>query len=273
MLECGMRRILVTFGAGRTGWQKASRRIVCEGGNSGLFDIQICLDKRWLNANYPEVAKVISALHEQKMFRGYGYWVWKPAVLHWAHGQFPNDHIVYVDSGSHIRSEKEFRDSFGLALYKAEMLGSLAWNLPHHNERQWTKLEAIKLLKSPESHLDSNQIQSGFISLIPSETRANFIDEFREVSMLRNGFFFTDDLEMHQGQEFIEHRHDQSILSLLWKKYDLYSEVDKTTPLISNSFGLIASRNNTSLPYGSSVRKLQAMRYLDLCTDKILNRK
>jgi hypothetical protein len=268
-----MRKILLTFGAGRTGWQKASRRLLDEGISSGLFDSQVRLDRNWLYSNYPEIVKVVELLHSQKKFRGFGYWVWKPAVLHWGQEQFPNDQIVYIDAGSHIRSEEKFRKSFGDSLQRAEKHGSLAWNLPHHNERQWTKLEAINLLKSPQSHLDSNQIQSGFISLMPSKSRVDFIRDYREISLLRNGFYFTDDLELHQRQEFIEHRHDQSILSLLWKKHDLYSEIDQTTPLISNTFGLIASRNNTSLPYGSSVKKLQSRRYIDVCIDKILKRK
>ena len=273
MFQYDMDRIMITFGAGRTGWIKASNRILKEARETGLFYKQFNFDFKWLEKNDFEAAQVIRSLRMNRQFRGFGYWVWKPAILKWADSNFKKSHILYVDAGSHFRSGLNQIKSLESSLRESDKNGALAWSLPDHTEYQWTKIEVIKLINSPENQLLANQVQSGFISLAPSKNREVLVDQWRDISLMRKGFYFTDDLESQQYPDFIEHRHDQSILSLLWKQLGLYSEIDKTEPYDGNEFGLVASRNNTSLPYGTSVNRLQAERYLDLVVDKTLRRK
>jgi hypothetical protein len=268
-----MRRILVTFGDGRTGWKNASRRLLREARATDLFEWQLNLDLKWLRIQDPESSRLITLLRENKKYRGFGYWIWKPSILHWAHKNFPNSHIVYVDAGSHLRSDEGHQKTLESTLIRAENFGSLAWDLPKHNEIQWTKSEAIALLDPPFEHLLSNQVQGGYISIPPSKNRKEFTEQWREISLLLDGFYFTDELRSPQSPEFKEHRHDQSILSLLWKQYQFYSEEDKTFPSIENDFPIISSRNNTSLKINSDLKRLQARRYFDLSIDKVLGRK
>jgi hypothetical protein len=268
-----MKRILITFGDGRTGWKNASKRLTREGAATNLFDKQLNLDLRWLSVEDPESSSLINLLRNKNNYRGFGYWIWKPAILHWADKHFPNSHIVYVDAGSHLRSSTEQQRSIESTLLRAEQNGALAWNLPGHNEIQWTKSDAIELLKSPIEDLLSNQVQSGFISMPPTKSRGAFTDQWREISLMHDGFYFTDELRSPQSPDFKEHRHDQSILSLLWKQHKLYSEEDKTSPHADNEFGIISSRNNTSLNFNTDWKVLQTRRYFDLTIDKVLGRK
>jgi hypothetical protein len=268
-----MQRIFLTFGDGRTGWKNASRRLSNEAKSTSLFDKRFNLDLKWLSIEDPASSALITSLRQDKKYRGFGYWIWKPAILYWADKNFPNSHIVYIDAGSHLRSDAKNEKSLQSVLLKAEDFGSLAWNLPNHNDIQWTKAEAIQLLNPPIEQLLSNQVQGGYISLPPRKNRKKLIEQWREISLLLDGFYFTDELRSRQSPEFIEHRHDQSILSLLWKHHDFYSEEDKTTPSIDNEFGIVSSRNNTALKFDSNVRIMQSRRYFDLSIDKVLGRK
>jgi len=219
-----------------------------------------------------ESSTLITQLRSQGGFRGFGYWVWKPAIFFWALKHFPNDHIVYVDAGSHILSSTHVDPNFQTVLKIAEDNGALAFNLPGHNDMQWTKSDLIKVLQPSQQTLIANQVQAGFISLPPSKERTLLMNDWRDLSLIRNGFYFTDESEMIQSSSFIEHRHDQSALSLLWKGLNLYSEEDKTYPTIENRFPLLASRDNTGLKYGSSASRYRFEHRFNSIADLALHR-
>ena len=199
--------------------------------------------------------------------------VWKPAILYWALKQFPNEHIVYIDAGYHILSSPYVDPNFETVLKTAEDNGALAFNLPGHNDVQWTKSDLIKVLQPSQETLIANQVQAGFISLPPSRERTLLISNWRDLSLIKSGFYFTDESEMIQSSGFIEHRHDQSALSLLWKGLNLYSEEDKTYPTIDNRFPILASRDNTSLKYGSSTFRYRFQHRFNSVADIALKRK
>jgi hypothetical protein len=267
-----MDRVFLTFGDGRTGWRKASKRIEQEARQTSLFEITYNFDFKSILEISPETAIAIVAQRENGGFRGFGYWLWKPAILRWAHQVHPNSHIVYIDSGSHIVNGGESPD-FSSILKKSEQAGGLAWDLPGHNENSWTKRELVEYMNPPLSLLVSDQVQSGFISLPPSTQRNEFVKSWYDISLQRNGFFFTDEVGPNQHQDFIEHRHDQSSMSLLWKSLSMPTEKDCTFPSIDNQCSLIAARNNTALPINESALKMKVARYTDLAVDVLTKRR
>jgi hypothetical protein len=267
-----MNRVFLTFGDGRTGWKAAAKRLTQEAHACGHFSELYNFNFRSLAEINLESSRVVDYLRHSGHYRGFGYWVWKPALLRWAHLNFPNSNIVYIDSGSHIiRGHRD--PTLAEILDSSEKSGGLAWHLPLHNDIQWTKKELISFLKPSETDLASDQVQSGFISLPPSGARAELTERWFEISILRNGFYFTDEEYLVQDESFIEHRHDQSALSLLWKWLKLPSQTDCTFPSKDNFSALISSRNNTSMPYKSSQHLIQSRRYLDLSIDFATRRK
>lgn len=267
-----MRRIFLTFGDGRTGWIRAGKRIQAEAQKSELFTNCHNFTFNSISEIDPHAASIINLLRNAGQFRGFGYWVWKPAILNWAHRAYPDALLTYIDSGSHILTEN-CQPNFEEYLLRAEQAGGLAWNLPSHNEYSWTKKELIDHLAPETSILEMSQVQSGYISLPPSAQRNELITSWRDLSLTRNGYFFTDEHGDQQCKEFVEHRHDQSALSLLWKMASLPSDEDCTFPYPDNVSPVISARNNTALKYGRSKSEMQAARYVDLAFDAIFSRK
>lgn len=262
--------VFVTFGAGRRGWKDASKRISEEAENSSIFDVVHCLDETWLQKNDPEIHKVVLEILERCGSRGFGYWVWKPAILVWAMNRYPNSSVLYMDAGSHIDLNPILLERFASLLSENGEFKELAWTLPEHPEIEWTKSELLDRLSASENQIFSDQIQSGFIFLSPSSQAKEFTKNFRALALENSGFLFTDELRSEQVAAFREHRHDQSVFSLLWKCHGFRAYADLTDPSEYGNFAIIAFRNNTGLHGYYPRGRLQARRYRDLLIDKFL---
>lgn len=263
--------IFVTFGAGRTGWKQASRRLVGEAKKTQLFSSVFNLNENWLEQNDPKIYEIVKKFHRNGFYRGFGYWVWKPAVLHWVKENNPNCNVLYMDAGSHLDQRPDHIAKLGNLLEKKGKNG-LAWHLPHNNDVAWTKKELIIRLNPSKIILNSPQVQSGFIYLPWINTPQNFTTTFRQFALEKDGFFFSDELCVDQDAAFVEHRHDQSVFSILWKLNGMYSKSDKTYPENINNFPIIAARNNTLVKATSSKNLIYLIKHLNAALDKVLQR-
>ena len=263
--------IFVTFSEGRTGWKQAGTRIIREANDTNLFSQSLKLDGRWLFENDPDIFHIVRNFRNRGLYRGYGYWVWKTSVLTWAHKNFPNRPILYMDSGSHISREKKMVETFKAILLSHSENG-LAWQLTDYIDKNWCKKEVIDYLKSPEKLLESGQVQSGFILLPPGEQRKQITFEFRQSALHKAGLLFSDEITKIQDENFIEHRHDQAIFSQLWKKYDFGLLTDRTSPQNFGNFPITAIRNNTGVSAERGKIKRNIYRNGGYLIDKILKR-
>lgn len=266
------KNVFVTFGAGRTGWIGAAKRITKEAERSNLFDFSFNLNEEWLKSWDAEIYRIGLRLRKTQQPRGFGYWTWKPSVLLWAHLNFPNHQIVYVDAGSEFIPIKDKLDFLSHHLKQSFNTGGLVWQLPNHFETCWTKKELLVEFSPSKSSLYSNQIQSGFIAIPPTHCRSSLVYEWRTWALKEDGFYFTDESHVNENAEFIEHRHDQSILSLIWKKYQLPCMLDLTNPSGPREIGLVASRNNSSLPSNANKFVRTLLKYSYLIFDKFLGK-
>ena len=265
--------IFLTFAGGRTGWLKAAHRLSLEARKSELFAEVIVLTANDIRELDFDVFRVIQEFRSNGQFRGFGYWTWKPAILLWAQQKFTTAQILYMDAGSHLDTRENLKKDLKKLLIESYEMNGLAWSLPNHSENQWTKLELLKYLKTSEDRACAPQIQSGYICLPPSKKRQQFLFDYRSLAVHDSGFLFSDELRLGQKKEFVEHRHDQSALSLLWKDYELHSREDMTDPRNKGHFPIIAQRNNTRghLLENENIRQIR--RYLDLGVDQIYGRK
>lgn len=263
--------VFVTFGAGRTGWRQAAKRISREAQATGIFSEVEILNERWLKEYDPAAYEIVKKFHSRKIYTGFGFMVWKPAVLKWATQQYPKSNILYVDSGSQIDQSKSNIEKFRKLLFKHDQYG-LAWQLPNHLEISWSKNELINRINPPKKILQAGQVQSGFIFLARNTLSDELIQSWYQIGMERDGFYFSDDLEFSQNSSFIAHRHDQSAFSMLWKMLGLGVVGDMTYPENLGNFPVVAMRNNTRFSADANQKLLAATRTLNALTDKILNR-
>jgi len=157
--------------------------------------------------------------------RGAGYWLWKPYILNKALELVSEgDFIFYSDSACFILGSLLPFVSDSIALGQ----DVLAFQLPLI-ERQWTKKDLfLNLSLDDKKFSDSNQIMAGFILLRKSNFSRAFIEEFLELAQCEANLTDYRNPAITQDQDFIDHRHDQSIFSLLYKKYSLIPRLDPT---------------------------------------------
>jgi len=241
-----MPTVFVTFGAGSLGWKQASRRLIKSAFKLDLFSEVINLGEDWLQSDEPHIARIIKNFRLKGNVKGFGYYVWKPALLHKLHNEYPGHDILYIDAGSQIDTDLASRQII-YQLITSNVSRGLAWQLPNHLEKYWTKSDLMERLNVSTIMQESNQIQSGFILLPAISKRAEFVKKFYELALENNGFNFSDEVYRPQVTGFLGHRYDQSVFSILWKEFRFGILPDKTFPENIGEFPIIAMRNQTFL--------------------------
>lgn len=163
------------------------------------------IDKNFLDEHY-------NILKEK---RGGGYWLWKPyIILKTMENMEEGDFLFYCDSGAIFINKVEY------LIDSLEEIGQdiMPFELPLI-EKQWTQKETFRLMKCDEDYfMDSNQALATFILIRVSNFSRNFMKEY--MSMCENEKILIDN-KINEYDDFIAHRHDQSIFSLLCKRYKL----------------------------------------------------
>lgn len=149
--------------------------------------------------------------------RGGGYWLWKPyIVLKTLKELNKGDYLIYCDSGAHyINNVKYLIDSMDKC-----NTDIMVFELPLI-EKQWTKRELFNLMECiDDKYKESNQILATYFLVKKSDYSMKFFEEYLNYACLDD--ILNDEYDENlQIEDFIEHRHDQSLLSLLSKKEKL----------------------------------------------------
>jgi len=152
--------------------------------------------------------------------RGLGYWIWKPVVIEMAlEASSPGDIVVYLDAGFTLNKDGRSRllEYLDIALDSADKMLSFQ-NI--HTEYRWTKADLAQRLGvlNVPSIMNTSQLSSGFIVLGNTNSNIDLVREWKKISIEEN-YRYSDDSssESKNHPEFVEHRHDQSISSLLRK--------------------------------------------------------
>jgi hypothetical protein len=211
-----MKTHLLTFAGGGRHWSLAGRRLYTQARVSGLFEsVRLCTprtlatDPEWDLGNRDFVAR---------NSRGFGYWLWKPFLIGQALKYLPRgDVLLYLDAGCdlNLREEKP-RQRLGALSQLANDQG-LAVFTTTHKLLHWTKrdvLDAFGLSEGYSSRADQHEACVLFFSADPETS--SLVNQWYETCR-QGGFRLIDDSPSHSNEYrgFIEHRHDQAILSSL----------------------------------------------------------
>jgi len=150
--------------------------------------------------------------------RGGGYWLWKPYLLKTVFDEMErNDVLVYCDAGSMINPDGRQRFEEYLDLLAASKTGTIDFELPH-KEYEYTYRALFDFFKSSEDMINSNQLMATVLLFRKCARTMKLIDTWYDLACNKS-FLFTDELHIFpQHIDFIDHRHDQSVFSLLRKK-------------------------------------------------------
>jgi len=156
--------------------------------------------------------------------RGAGYWIWKPyIILETFKNLEDGDVVLYSDAGLSVIGNlnplykvAQSDSNGGKIMFKLPAVG-----VPHHLAKTWTKRDCFVIMNCDNEEYWNANMSNGAVSLWKkSEENIEFLKEW--MRYLRDPRIVTDDPNMAGKPNFFEfkdHRHDQSVLSLLAIKY------------------------------------------------------
>jgi hypothetical protein len=211
-------KCLITFGNDLFKNQK--ERLKKQASDTGWFD-RIILES-------PETIQNFCSLHSnfiENNKRGYGYWIWKPyIILRQLNEMKDGDFLFYIDSGSSIVPHMKHKfDSYIQAMTESDR-PIMTFNDQVYPERNFQKMGVLKRfvtdgksLDQNEDFLNSQQIESGVFMCRKNDFTMQFVQLWLDL-LLEEDYRLVNDLDDNiQFPEFNDHRHDQSILSILCK--------------------------------------------------------
>ncbi len=148
--------------------------------------------------------------------RGFGYWLWKPYYIYQTLMQASeNDVVIYSDSGVEIAGSLE--PLFELARNKTPIV---AFGVHRHLNRMWTKRDCFVGLDCDSERFWNAEQWNGFFQVYRRcDSVMKFVAEW--LDRCCDPRLITD-LPNQLGQsnfpEFRDHRHDQSIFSILCER-------------------------------------------------------
>lgn len=206
---------LVSFADGA--FVKRANDFEVEADNTGLFDSIKVFNFAGLERDY----RINHERFIRNNPRGFGYWIWKPqSILQTLSAASVGDIIVYMDVGFELNATAIYRMKEYFNLMMASKYKMLSFSNTH-TEYRWTKMDlASRLgLTTSSPHLLTTQLAAGFIIFQYTQENAQLIKQWRDLAIEKNYHYSSDATSLEANHpEFIEHRHDASIFSLLRKQ-------------------------------------------------------
>jgi hypothetical protein len=252
VINSGARRnwVAVSFGSGMV-WAGARKRLFKQLNQFDFMSVEI-LDEAWIESStfIPTSTKQFIKSNA----KGFGYWIWKPYLIKFILQKYPEcDGVFYLDIGCEFNVNQESILRFREYLLLASSFGSFAFELSEP-DLHWTSTRVINELNA-EAIAESNQIAATTFFLSNTPENLRFLDEWVYLCTKNNFKLLTEEESINSN--FKNHRHDQSIFSLLWKMKDNFSCPNETYwapnwATDGKSFPIWSARNRLSVSVLSS---------------------
>lgn len=213
----------VSFAAGKN-WISAANRLSRQLKKTGVLNELTIYDEDWLLSQ--DRRKLDGFRIEEKYPKGFGLWHWKPLVIKAALLQSPKSAgVVYIDAGCEINLNRTSIMRLLQYLRLAETKNGLAFLLDVNDSEYSSPIinEYIPRLGA----ISEKQISATVLFFPNTSSTHEFLEEW-------NSWCLHEDYALLKGflgdesDEFQKHRHDQSILSALWKSKSMEYINDET---------------------------------------------
>jgi hypothetical protein len=165
--------------------------------------------------------------------RGAGYWIWKPyIILETFKTLNEGDIVLYSDAALKVIDTliplfkvAQNNPNDGKVIFKLP-----AVDVPSHIAKTWTKRDCFVLTDADEPRFWNANMTNGAVSLwAKTKSTEEFLKEW--LKCMRDSRIVTDDPNMcgkPNFMEFKDHRHDQSVLTILSVKHNFELFCDPT---------------------------------------------
>ena len=210
-----MKKILLSFATKK--FRNAQKKLE-ESAYDKSFDIII-------SANENDISEDIYAKHNNILSqpRGFGYWWWKSFFIKKCLDSMDDgDVLFYIDSSNLIlKNSSEFILESDPDIKLFENKDSNPCNEVWKNN-QWTKRDCFTLMNcDSEKYWYGKQVNASYQIYRKSDLTTAFINDFFNYSCNEKIITDSPNITGDNFENFSDHRHDQSILSLLAIKYDI----------------------------------------------------
>ena len=218
----------LTFGGGPMFFLHAVDRLVAQAKTLNIFDHVYGFKEDDLKAD-PD----FWGSHRQFILmnaRGFGYWIWKAYLLKKVMDEAQEDDVImYCDCGNEIDVRKKDKIQGLIEVVKNDWLMATypgQTNTTLLDEIKWNKRDVLDFFEIERDNpiLNTMQRQANPILLCKNAKTESFVNEWCSIGLNNNHYLNDYPSYVANYPEFVEHRHDQSIFSLLSKKYGMFSE-------------------------------------------------
>lgn len=214
--ECQQKKYFLTFGDAK--YSRSVNRICREAFESNFFDVVTGLNHQNLSQNFVEKYS-----HVMNRARGGGYWIWKPHIIQRQLANMnENDLLVYCDAGCTVNKNGEQKFLQLVDKVNFSGYGIVGYDLMVHPEYKWTNervFQHFKVAIDDDSIRKTSQIMASIIVMKKCPHSVMLIDKWC-ATMDEDALLFTDEYNKEtENREFVDHRHDQSVFSVIRKQY------------------------------------------------------
>lgn len=209
-----VKRKFVTFADSRM--KSALSRIEQQAREMDFFDEIEVLNEKMLDAEF--VKK--NAHLMRPGVRGFGFWVWKPYVIWRALKQLKEgEELYYIDAGCHLNPGGRKRmEDYAVMLRQGDFKMAAFALESDCSEKAFTKMDLLVHMgvEKRADIVESGQLCTGHIFCVKCPEVMQFVEEWQRAW---DDIHLIDDSPSIRPNypEFVEHRHDQSVFSILCK--------------------------------------------------------
>jgi len=217
-----MKTHFITFGAGTQNYYDAVARLQNQAANIDLFDTITTYNEKDLQTDGNFWTKHGEFIETNK--RGYGYWLWKPYLIKKTVAAMEDgDVLLYLYCGCEIDVRNR---EWLLSLFERVKTCDIIVTTTENEERNYTKMDlSVYLNMADDKYLQTGQHQAGAVLIHVCDKTRRLLHEWYETCC--NYSLIDDSQSMYFNYyRFSEHRHDQSVFSLLLKKYNMCNGQD-----------------------------------------------
>jgi hypothetical protein len=191
-----------------------------------LYETDLVNVHSYDKSTLPEDYKQKFSSYLNSNVRGAGYWTWKPwLVMQTLESCKQNDIVLWADAGCTYNpfAKKELINWFEVC-HEKQFLGFQM----QHLECAWTKRDvAFHLNCDTHDIMSTGQLQATIFLLKKCEDTMDLVNEWKQHTLI-SWMFDDSPSKITNYAQFNEHRHDQSVWSLLRKKNHTFAIDDNT---------------------------------------------
>lgn len=220
------KKVFITFG--NKLYRRAKRKLIKQVNKLDVFDRVIGYSPR----DFDEEFLIKHGTFIKNNKRGYGYFIWKPyLILRTLETLNNNDLLVYADAGCRVYPKYKDRLFEYFEIVRSSEFGMLNFNLKS-NDYMYTKSDLADHLGVLENEeiMSAPQVAGGIQIMRKCIHSLNIMQKW--IAVFETDYHLIDDTPstIPNHPSFRDHRHDQSVLSLLVKKHGSEKIADETYP-------------------------------------------